>query len=84
MVNSALSLPEFDLPFPRSNHFDQFQETTVHTQACISMCENTFNGSVLHIATEIHNNVIFSKKIEEFLGSYIIPLYPEIMLVIIN
>ena len=27
IVHSALSPPEFDLPFPRSNHFDQFQET---------------------------------------------------------
>ena len=43
-----------------------------------------FNGSVLCITTGIHNSVIFSEKIEEFLGSYIILLYPEIMLVIIN
>lgn len=50
----------------------------------LKMKVSNFNGSVLHIATEIHNNVIFSKKIEEFLGSYMIPLYPEIMLVIIN
>lgn len=50
----------------------------------LKMKVSNFNGSVLYIATEIHNNVIFSKKIEEFLGSYIIPLYPEIMLVIIN
>lgn len=50
----------------------------------LKMRVSNFNGSVLRITTEIHNNVIFSKKIEEFLGSYIIPLYPEIMLVIIN
>ena len=45
---------------------------------------NNFNGSMLCITSGIHNNVIFSKKIEEFLGLYIILLHPEIRLVIIN
>lgn len=50
----------------------------------LKMRVSNFNGSVLCITIGIHNSVIFSKKIEEFLGSYIILLYPEIMLVIIN
>lgn len=45
---------------------------------------NNFNGSMLCITTGIHNNVIFSKKTEEFLGLYIIFLYLEIRLVIVN
>lgn len=50
----------------------------------LKMRVSPFNGSVLCITTGIDNSVIFSEKIEEFLGSYIILLYREIMLVIIN